>query len=337
VQKLVLAEEGLIVGMVKDPKISVIMSVYNGEKYLREAIESILNQTFADFEFIIVNDGSTDSSLEIIQSYHDKRIRVIDNEENIGLTKSLNKAIKQAQGEYIARQDADDVSLPNRFEEQKKYFEQHPGTALLGTSIYIIDEDGKIIGKHMVLANPTKRLVKVNPFNHGSTMFKSEIARELGGYNELFRYCQDYELWLRIAKYHEVRNQTQVLYKLRSHQGNIRSIKGEESALYHLLAIRLIKNDLDEGILEAIKDKGILSLYSYLRKSEKIYFHTVAADTNMRNNNLNAARKEYRRVFMLNPFSITNNANIVLSYLGKGAWTMGRKVYEILGILTFTH
>jgi len=90
--------------MAENPKISVIMSVFNGERYLREAIDSILSQTFADFEFIIVNDGSTDNSLSLIKGYADKRIRVIDNGQNIGLTKSLNKAIKQARGEYIARQ-----------------------------------------------------------------------------------------------------------------------------------------------------------------------------------------------------------------------------------------
>ena len=316
--------------MLNKPKISVIMSVYNGEKYLREAIESILNQTFIDFEFLIVNDGSTDGSLEIIQSYQDERIRVINNEQNIGLTKSLNKAIKQARGEYIARQDADDISLPNRFEEQIKYFEKHPEVALLGTSVYKIDEQGKVVGRVIVPAKPSGNLLKGNQFSHGSTMFKREVVDRLGGYNELFRYCQDYELWARIAKYYEVRNLPQVLYKLRFHGENIRSLKRNESALYHLLAIRLVNNDLDEEILEVIKDKGILSLYSYLTKSEKIYFHTAVADMNMRNNNMKAARKEYWKVFTLNPFSIRNNANITLSYLGKAAWTASHKVCEIL-------
>ena len=316
------------------PTISVIMSVFNEgtrERFLREAIESILNQTFADFEFLIVNDGSTDSSLEIIQSYQDKRIRVINNEENIGLTRSLNKAIRQARGEYIARQDADDISLPNRFEEQIKYFEEHPGVALLGTSVYRIDEQGKVLGRIIVPAKPGRSLLRENQFNHGSTMFKREAVKRLGGYNELLRYSQDYELWVRLAKYYEVSNLTQVLYGLRFHRENIRSLKREEAALYGLLAIRLANNDLDKEILEAIKGKGILSLCPYLRKSEKIYLHEIMADMYMRNdNNVKAARKEYRTIFMLKPFSIRNNVNIALSYLGKGAWTMGHKIYEIL-------
>ena len=316
--------------MTDNPKISVVMSVYNGERYLKEAIDSILNQTFTDFEFLIVNDGSTDASLEIIQSCQDERIRLINNEQNIGLTKSLNKAMSQARGEYIARQDADDISLPNRFEEQIKYFDQHPEVALLGTSVYKIDEQGKVVGRITVPAKPGGNLLKANQFSHGSTMFKREVVDRLGGYDELFRYCQDYEFWGRIAKHYTVRNLTQPLYKLRFHGGNIRSQKRNESALYHLLAVRLVNNNLAEEILEAIKDKGILSLYSYLTKGEKIRFHTAVADMNMRNNDVKTAREEYWKVFRLNPFSISNNVNMALSYLGKGAWTAGHKVYEIL-------
>ncbi|MBN2301281.1 MAG: glycosyltransferase family 2 protein, partial [Lentisphaerae bacterium] len=96
------------------PKITVLMAVYNGERYVREAINSILGQTFADFEFLIINDGSTDHSRELISSYHDPRLRLIDNDHNLGLTKSLNRGIAAARGEYLARMDADDVSVPER-------------------------------------------------------------------------------------------------------------------------------------------------------------------------------------------------------------------------------
>ena len=122
----------------------------------------------------------------------------------------------------------------------------------------------------------------------------------------------------------------QVLYKFRFHRENIRSLKGEESALYHLLGIRLTKNEFEKEMLEAIKDKGILSLHSYLTKSEKIYFHRAMAGMYMYNNNIKAARREYRNAFMLNPFSIKNNTTLILSYLGKGAWAMSREVYQIL-------
>jgi glycosyltransferase involved in cell wall biosynthesis/2-polyprenyl-3-methyl-5-hydroxy-6-metoxy-1,4-benzoquinol methylase len=310
------------------PKVSVIMSVYNGEKYLREAIESILNQTFTDFEFVIVNDGSTDNSLEILKSYDDERIRVINNEKNIGLTKSLNKALKVARGEYIARQDADDVSLPDRFEEQMKYFERYPEVALLGTSIYLIDENGKIVGKRIVLAKPSiKDLFKGNQFNHGSVMFKKEVINQLGGYNELIRYSQDYELWLRIAKHCEVRNLTQLLYNFRSHDENIGFKNRGDSALYFLLAQKITRNNLDDGILKTIENSGIESLYSYLNKSEKMFFHKDVAHMFMCNNNLKRAREEYRKIFGLNPFDIENNIIIILSYLGNSIVTKSYKAY----------
>ena len=316
--------------MPENPKISVIMSVYNGEKYLREAIESILNQTFTDFEFIIVNDGSTDNSLEIIQSYDDERIRIINNEKNIGLTKSLNKALKVAKGEYIARQDADDVSLPNRFEEQTKYFEEHPETALLGTGIYKIDKNGRIVGKRIVLAKTCGKYPfnGNRPLSHGCMMFKKKIIDELRGYNELFRYAQDYELWLRITKRYEVRNLTQTLYKLRVHDESVVSKRTAEQALYHLLAQWLIKNDLRTEILETIKNKSILDVYSYLNKSEKIYFHKTIAYNYTRNNNIELARNEFKKVLKLSFFDIKSYLCILLSYFGKNVMDKSCKVYS---------
>jgi len=314
--------------MPKNPKISVIMSVYNSEKYLREAIESVLNQTFTDFEFIIVNDGSTDNSPKIIKSHNDERIRIINNEKNIGLTKSLNKALKQGKGEYIARQDADDVSLPNRFEMQVKYLESHPEVVLLGTSFYLIDETGEITKKYVVLAKPTiKDLIKENQFSHGSVMVKKEIVDKLGGYNELFRYSQDYELWLRIAECYEVRNLRQILYKLRSHNENIRFMNWKESLLYYFFTLRLARNHLDEGVLKVIKDGDIRALDLYLSKSEKIRFHKVIAGTHVQNNNMKLAREEYKKVFALDPFDIINDINIVRSYFGKDVITKSSKIY----------
>jgi len=128
----------------KNPEVTVLMSVYNGEKYLREAIDSILNQTFTDFEFLIVNDGSTDRTAEILRSYDDPRIIIINNEKNIGLTKSLNIGLRMAKGEYIARMDADDVSMPERLQKQIELLNQKKNTGLVGTYYTIINEKGKV-------------------------------------------------------------------------------------------------------------------------------------------------------------------------------------------------
>lgn len=314
--------------MADSPEISVIMSVFNGEKYLREAMDSILNQSYADFEFIIVNDGSTDNSLSIIQGYADRRIRVIANEQNIGLTRSLNKAIKQARGEYIARQDADDISLPNRFEEQIKYFKKNPNVALLGTGIYRIDGKGKILGKTLAVAKPGKSLLKQNQFNHGSTMFKSRVVRELGGYNELFSYCQDYELWLRMAKNYAVRNLPQILYKLRFHNEAVRFRKRDEAILYNLLALRLVRDECDAEVLKAIKDKGIKGLRSYLTRDEKIIFHKSFADLHMQQGNLKLAKEEYKKACRLAPLDIENDLKLIRLYLGRSMMANSYKIYE---------
>lgn len=300
--------------MLDNPKLSVIMSVYNGEKYLREAIESILNQTFTDFEFIIINDGSTDNSLAIIRSYDDRRIRSLNNETNIGLTKSLNNALKVATGEYIARQDADDISLPDRFEAQLKYFEQYPEVALLGTSKYVISEDGTILRKVIALSNPGRTLLKENVFTHGSVMFKKAVVDELGYYNEFFKYSQDYELWLRIAKQYEVRNLKSVLYYLRFHSNNIRIKNKEQAMLFHLLAQKTIKNDLSDEVSKKIR-KEPLELYVYLNKQEKAYFHKAMSGAYLRDNNLQLAIKERQKVFSLAPFNIKNNLHLLLLIL----------------------
>ena len=114
-------------------KVSVLMSVYNGDRYLREAIDSILNQTLDNFEFIIIDDGSTDASNQIIKSYRDPRLKMVKNKENIGLTKSLNIGIGLCCGEYIARMDADDISLPKRLEIQYKFMDDHPEVGICGT------------------------------------------------------------------------------------------------------------------------------------------------------------------------------------------------------------
>jgi len=313
-----------------DPKISVIMSVYNGERYLKQAIESILNQTFTDFELIIVNDGSTDNSLKIIQSYDDTRIRLINNKANIGLTKSLNKAIKQAHGKYIARQDADDISLHNRFEEQLRYFERYLNVALLGTSVYLIDENGKTLGKRIALTNPGKQLLKENQFNHGSTMFKKEAVVRLGEYNELLRYSQDYELWLRMAKHYEVRNLARALYKLRFHGEVVTFKHAGESALYHLLALRLARNNFDEKLLETINNNGIKGLYYHLNGNEKVLFHKLVANMLVKGKYIKRAREEYKTAFRLNHFNIKNTLNLLLSYLGENTLYQSHKTYTTI-------
>jgi len=310
-----------------NPKISVVMSVYNGEKHLRESIESILNQTFTDFEFIIVNDGSTDNSLEIITSYDDERIKIINNEENIGLTKSLNKAIKQARGVYIARQDADDISLSNRLELQFKFLEKHPEVALLGTGIYVIDENGDEIEKRIMHPNPKRSLLKGNRFIHGSVMFRKSVIDELGAYNETLRYSQDYELWLRLSKEYDVRNLTVPLYKLRMHKSSILSRKVEEQQMYAVLARKLAMNGMKEETLRDLQDNPPF-FYQTLNRSDKIMFHKVVAYNHAQNNDLPSLRRECFKAFKLNPFDLENNLQLLSSLFGLRGVRVTHQLYR---------
>jgi glycosyltransferase involved in cell wall biosynthesis len=216
------------------PKISVIMSVYNAETYLEKSINSILNQNFKNFEFIIINDGSTDNSLDIIKKYaeKDKRIIVI-NQENCGLTKSLNIGIKKAKGEYIARMDADDISISNRFEIQLKYlieldldFIFSQAVSFIKNRYYIVPENN-IIEKFNI-----NKLLFGNIFIHGTFFCKTEILKN-NLYDENIKYAQDYELFLRlITKKYKFFIIPQILYYLRINENSISNKKKDEQLFY---------------------------------------------------------------------------------------------------------
>jgi glycosyltransferase involved in cell wall biosynthesis len=199
------------------PKISVVMSVYNGDKYLKEAIESILSQTFTDLELIIINDGSTDRSREILESYKDGRIRLFNN-TNKGLTKSLNEGIRYSNGEYIARMDADDVSMPNRFERQVSFLDSHPGIVMCGTWAQFTDKDGNDNGPYQTPVSGREirtMLIKHSPFIHPSVMIRRNLFDKVGFYDESFRCAQDYELWTRVVALFDTANLPEVLLKYR--------------------------------------------------------------------------------------------------------------------------
>lgn len=194
--------------------ISVLMPVYNGEEFLCEAIESILSQSYQSFEFIIIDDGSTDGSLEIINSYAkaDQRILVMENKRNIGLARSLNKGLEIAQGSYIARQDADDRSAEHRFKAQLAHALSHPEIDLIGSDSFVIDINGEVVCHNQAFSKITDRwkalLERKAIFPHGSAFIKRDKLLEVGGYDERFYYSQDGELWLRLldagAKVHTI-------------------------------------------------------------------------------------------------------------------------------------
>ena len=188
-----------------NPKVSILMCVYNGETYLRKAVESILGQTFKDFEFVIVDDGSTDSSWHILTEYcnQDARIVLIQNEDNLGLEKSLNKGIAATKGKYLARQDADDISLPNRLQLQVDFLDAHPEVGALGSAVEFIDRNDTVLEQYL-LSTDHEGLHAYLLVNcclwHSSMTMRRDLLLQLGGYNEEMRHAEDYDLWWRFSR-----------------------------------------------------------------------------------------------------------------------------------------
>ncbi len=212
------------------------MPVYNGEKYLREAIESILNQSYSDFELLIINDGSSDATEEIILSYKDSRVRYVKNETNLKLIATLNKGIDMASGKYIVRMDADDVSLPQRLEKQFAFMEANPEVVIAG-SWY------ENIGSHTgVIEYPTRHeeikagLLYSCPICHPSIIWRIENAREHFDIN--FLHAEDYELWSRLILNGTFANIGEVLIKYRIHEESV-SRANKETQLQNSIRIRI--------------------------------------------------------------------------------------------------
>ena len=215
-----------------NPLISVVMSVYNGSKYLPQSIESVLHQTFSDFEFIIINDGATDDSLEIISNYaeQDERIRIISH-ENIGLTKSLNNGIALSNTQYIARQDVDDISKPDRLGKQYSVMERESAVAMVASYYELIDENGELLARRSLPVGEKlkKRLQKENVICHSSAFFRKEVFERIGKYDENFRYHQDHDLWKRMPVIEIIPD---FLVQYRLHGMNINHVRFKDSITY---------------------------------------------------------------------------------------------------------
>ncbi|MHB8261608.1 MAG: glycosyltransferase family 2 protein [Bacteroidia bacterium] len=207
------------------PAVSVIMPVYNAEPYLKEAIESILNQTFTDFELLIIDDASTDKSVEIVKSYHDNRIVLLHKPVNSGITDSLNMAIPLAKGKYIARMDADDISMPDRFLKQYNYMEQHPDILVLGTMYKIIGTE--IIPENLPITYEQVKLFSLmqSPVAHPTVFIRRSIFDMYNlRYDRTFEHTEDYELWTRIIDIGKVENLPEVLLHYRIHEQQVSTI-----------------------------------------------------------------------------------------------------------------
>ena len=208
------------------------MSTYNSEQYLSKSIESILNQTYKDFEFLILDDGSTDNTPEIVKNYSkkDKRIKFYKNDKNLGLTPSLNALIQSSSGNVIARQDSDDISRENRIQSQIKFLEENNLDAC--TSLAISQQSLKKVN-NLKSYLPLNFVIKYrNPFIHGSLILKKNVLNEVGNYDERFKYAQDYKLMTDLIKSnYKVKILKKVLYELNT-ENNISTNKKSEQDYY---------------------------------------------------------------------------------------------------------
>lgn len=217
---------------VHKPSVSVVMPVYNSERYLSKAIESILNQTFRDFEFLIFDDGSTDDSRRIIDHYAgiDSRIIPYHSDFNTGYVSLLNKGTKLARGYLIARMDSDDMSLPHRLQVQKDFLDNHPSVGVVGSSSIRIDESDRELGISMRMEDPAFLYwlsFFSNPLSHPTVMYRKEIFNTIEGYDESKMPAEDYDLWTRLIPLWKLSNVRDPLLKYREHARSVSSTKRE--------------------------------------------------------------------------------------------------------------
>ncbi|WP_263784433.1 glycosyltransferase [Salinibacter grassmerensis] len=278
---------------------SVVMSVYNDCPYLGEAVQSILEQTFDNFEFVIINDGSTDGSKEVLEQFEeqDDRIRLF-HQKNRGLTPSLNRGLHEARGAYIARMDGDDISRPKRLEKQVRFLDSNSEVGIVGTRVDQMDADGESNGEWHLPTKPDLiawELLFHNCLCHPSVMIRHSLLEELGGYANWAAQAQDYELWTRAVLESRLANLPEKLHRLRRHGNSITDTKRAEqlqvcceaTARLHEALLGVEANEKfayflawmhHENVQIAIEETGLRKLpgvHEYVRTLYRVYVRAV--------------------------------------------------------------
>ncbi len=265
---------------IKMPKVTILMPVYNGSNYLRDAIQSILNQSFGNFEFLIIEDGSIDNSVEVIKSFDDPRIKVLSNKKNFGLVYSLNRGLENANGKYVARMDCDDVSLPNRIQEQITFMDKNTDIGVCGTWIETLEEDGGYINKYLTDPDDIKASLLFNTsLAHPSIIIRRSVLEDNKlKYDDNHKfYYEDYGLWIKLSKVTKLSNIPKVLLQYRVHKKSFSHTFSEEniSGAIELRKIQLIDLGINPSENEIFlhnslkpKDNDSKSVYEFLHQQE---------------------------------------------------------------------
>jgi len=311
------------------------MSVFNGERFLRAAVESVLGQSYADLELIVVDDGSTDGSAAVLAGFRDPRV-VVTRQANQGLTRALINAAHSARGTFLARQDADDIAHPERLRRQVAFLDAHPGVALVGTWASVVDADGERIGATRLETDPeaiARSLETVNQFVHGSIMMRAQAYRAVGGYRAGFRFAQDYDLVLRLAERWPLANLAEELYGHRLTADMVSLRHQNLQAAFRDLARRLRaqrrsggRDDLDRGVdadsllPASIEGEGGASAY------QARYVHAC-----LRHGKLRKARRAVLEGLRRRPLNPRAYLHLLLTFLGPVTGAMLRRWDAVRG------
>lgn len=303
--------------MPADPTITVLMPAYNAGRYIAEAIASVLRQTYADFEFIIVNDGSSDNTLDIINTFNDPRIRII-NQPNQGVAVALNAGLKQARAPYIARFDADDVCYPGRLQKQLWFLRNNPEYILVGSDAEYISANGDHLFNFRCIAHTHEEIKQKMyfycPFVHPTVMYKTDIIRALGGYPENAHNFEDYLLWTNIARAGKLYNLPEALIKYRLNPTSVtidERWRGKRFRYLKRQAVlrgEIIPTESDE-LLAIIKDQDN-------KKIRESAYHALCGKKFLTDNyQPRASREHISRAIKIFPQRLDNYLLYTLSFL----------------------
>lgn len=315
-----------------NPKITVLLPAYNAEKYIGKAIESVLDQTFTDFELLIINDGSADTTEDIIRHYNDERIRLI-NQSNQGITAALNLGLLNARAALIARFDADDICLRDRLQVQYDFMLLNPDYIIVGTNAGYIDMNDEYIFNGILPAYTNEEIQNLPqgkcPFIHSAVLFKKEIIMQAGGYNSNAYAFQDHLLWSKIIKLGKVCNLHQSLLQVRL---NPESVSIDEK--WRTKRFREIKSGaLRNGDITVEEGKELLSIMkeqNNLKIKEGAYYSLLGKKYLWNNHQPKKARTNLKKAIRIHPGRLDSYAIMVLSFFPKAFinWVYKQKLQQ---------
>jgi len=298
-------------------KISVVMPAYNAGKYIREAVNSVLNQTFSGFELIIINDGSTDNTQEIISSFTDPRIILINHEVNKGIASALNTGLLHAKTEYLARFDADDVCFPERLAIQFDFLETHPDYILTGGDAEYISENGEHLFHFKCIGHTNEQITKkINvycPFIHSSVMYRKDAVLKAGGYSLYAHNFEDYFLWVRLHKYGKFCNLSNPLIKVRFNPSSATIDEKRRGRLFRKMKREIIYRGFitkaeGEILYNIIKSQDVEKI------KQSVYYSLCGKKYLVNNYQPKKARASLSKAIRIHPLRLDNYALYLLSF-----------------------